>query len=51
VRFEYGRMRDGNQYNHVRHVLFEISLSRGSSEYIDIGGNPKNLRNILDYYR
>jgi hypothetical protein len=44
-------MRDENQYDHIYHMLFEIFSSRGSSEYIDIGGNPKDFRSILDYRR
>jgi hypothetical protein len=44
-------MRGENQYNHIRRVLFEISPSRGSSECIDFGGNPKDLRSILDHRR
>jgi hypothetical protein len=44
-------MRGGNQYDHVRHILFEISFSRDPSKYIDIGENSKNFRNILDYRR
>jgi hypothetical protein len=49
VRFEYGRMRGRNQYNHIYRMPFEISLSRASSECIDIGGSPKNFRSILNY--
>jgi hypothetical protein len=44
-------MRDRNQYDHIRRILFEIFSSRGSSEYIDVGGSPKDFRNILDYRR
>jgi hypothetical protein len=51
ARLECGRMRGGNQYDHVRRVPFEIFPSRGSSECIDVGGSPKDFRSILDYRR
>jgi hypothetical protein len=44
-------MRGKNQYNYIRHILFEIFFSRDSSECINIGGNSKNLRNILNRRR
>jgi hypothetical protein len=44
-------MRDRNQHDHVRRVLFEISLSRGSLECIDVGGSPKDFRSILNRRR
>jgi hypothetical protein len=51
VSLECGRMRGRNQYDYIRRVLFKISSSRGFSKYIDVGGNPKNFRNILNRHR
>jgi hypothetical protein len=41
-------MRGRNQYNYIYCVLFGISFSRGSSGYMDVGGDPGDFRGILD---
>ena len=44
-------MRGENQYDYIRRISFEIFPSRDSSECINVGGNSKDLRSILDYRR